>query len=186
MATTTKPRQSAEQRRETVLAAAMEEFAVGGLDGTSTQAIADRAGISQPYLFRLFPTKKALFLGTVERCSRQVARTMEQAVGERTGQDALDAMAGAYGELIANHTNLLMQLQSYAACADPDVRATTRRGFRDIWYTIERLSGADPETVRAFYAQGMLCNVIAAMQLDEVDERWAKLAYPNAGDLPLP
>lgn len=172
-------RQSADQRREAVLAAAVEEFARGGLHGTSTQTIAARAGISQPYLFRLFPTKKALFLAVVARCHRQIVERFERAVGERTGEAALEAMGDAYGELIADRTFLLLQLQSYAACDDEEVRAASRRGFRDIWYTIERLSGLDPQQVRNFYAGGMLLNVVAAMQLEQVDERWARLACPG-------
>jgi AcrR family transcriptional regulator len=56
---------TAGERRERVLEAALTAFAAGGLDGTSTQDIARRAGISQAYLFRLFPTKKALFLAVV-------------------------------------------------------------------------------------------------------------------------
>ncbi len=59
---------SAEERRETVLEAAVVEFAARGLAGTSAEDVARRAGISQPYLFRLFPTKKALFVALVERC----------------------------------------------------------------------------------------------------------------------
>ena len=56
MAVSTK-RKSAEERRESVLDAAFEEFAARGLDGASTEAIAEKAGISQPYVFRLFGTK---------------------------------------------------------------------------------------------------------------------------------
>jgi AcrR family transcriptional regulator len=169
-------RQSAEQRRETVLAAAIEEFARGGLGGTSTQSIAERAGISQPYLFRLFPTKKDLFLAAVERTHRRIVEQFEAAVGDRTGEDALAAMGAAYGELITDRKFLLMQLASYAACDDEQVRAISRRGFRDVWYAAERLSGASPELVQKFYAYGMLWNVVTAMQLDEIPERWAKLA----------
>ena len=55
MATTT--RQTADERREEVLAAAVEEFGRAGFHGASTDAIARRAGISQPYLFRLFGSK---------------------------------------------------------------------------------------------------------------------------------
>ena len=62
----------AAERRELVLDAAVAEFAVHGLAGTSTEDVARRAGISQPYLFRLFPTKKALFLALVDRCFRRV------------------------------------------------------------------------------------------------------------------
>jgi len=171
----TATRQSADQRRAAVLAAATQEFALGGLDGTSTQSIAARAGISQPYLFRLYPNKKTLFIAAVDECYRTLVRRFEDAVGHRSGDEALDAMGDAYGELITDRTFLLLQLQAYAACDDEDVRAATRRGFRDVWYTVERLSGADVDAIRQFYAAGMLWNVITAMQLEDVDERWAQL-----------
>ncbi len=175
-------RVSKDQRREEVLRAAVEAFATGGLHGTSTQTIADAAGISQPYLFRLYPTKKDLFLATVKRCYDRIIETFEESVGDRTGDDALTAMAMAYTSLIADRTFLLLQLQVYASCDDDDVQAVSRRGFRDLWYTIERLSGADADTVRQFYATGMMCNVVTAMRLDAVHERWAELAYPVLPD----
>lgn len=174
-------RQSAEQRRESVLDAAMQEFSKGGLDGTSTETIAERAGISQPYLFRLFPGKKALFIATIARCHKSLSETFEEAVGDLSGEEAFVAMANAYSELIKDRAFLLMQLQSYASCADPEVRTAARKGFRDVWYTIERLSGATPEEISSFYASGMLINVITAMDLSEVDERWATLACSNMG-----
>jgi AcrR family transcriptional regulator len=55
-------RKSADERREEILEIAIEHFAVGGYHGTSTEVIAKEAGISQPYLFRLFRTKRELFL----------------------------------------------------------------------------------------------------------------------------
>jgi AcrR family transcriptional regulator len=176
-------RQTADQRREAVLRAAGEEFAHGGLNGTSTQAIAARAGISQPYLFRLFPNKKTLFIAVLQEAYRQVVVQFEAAVGDATGDAALQAMAETYNQLIADRTFLLLSLQGFAGCDDEDVRNATRRCFRDVWYAVERLSGADPDTVRMFYATGMLCNVVAAMQLDDVDERWAKLASPSGKDM---
>ena len=63
---------SAEERREMVLEAAVAAFALRGMAGTSTEDVARSAGISQPYLFRLFPTKKALFLALVERCHLRI------------------------------------------------------------------------------------------------------------------
>src|ERR1700739_4407802 len=80
--TETKQRMSAVERREMVLEAAVAEFAIHGLAGTSTENVARRAGISQPYLFRLFPTKKALFLALVDRCFRRVQGTLTAAAGE--------------------------------------------------------------------------------------------------------
>jgi AcrR family transcriptional regulator len=172
--TQTGHRMKAGERREAVLAAAVAEFAARGLAGTSTEDVARRAGISQPYLFRLFPTKKALFLALVDRCFQQIAETFETAATGRVGEDALDAMGDAYHRLLEDRTLLLLQLQAYAACDHPDIRAATRDGFKRLWALVERLSGMPYERVVMFFAMGMLMNVAAAMDLPAVDERWTR------------
>jgi len=166
------PRMPAEQRRELVLGEAMAVFAAHGYAGTSTEEVARRAGISQPYLFRLFPTKKALFLALVERCFRRVRDEFAAAAGELTGEEALTAMADAYEVLLDDRILLLMQMQAYAACEDPEIRDATRTGFRKLWEQIERITGLPYQTVVDFFAVGMLMNVAAAMNLPEVDGRW--------------
>jgi AcrR family transcriptional regulator len=163
---------SADERRETVLEAALIEFAARGLDGTSTEDVARRAGISQPYLFRLFPTKKALFLALVERCFQRVAEAFTAAAADRVGEEALEAMGDAYEQLLDNRTLLLLQMHAYAACDDPDIRTATRAGFRALWMLVERLTGLPFDRVIQFFAMGMLMNVAAAMDLPAVDERW--------------
>ena len=172
--TQTGQRMKAGERREMVLAAAVAEFGAHGLAGTSTEDVARAAGISQPYLFRLFPTKKALFLALVDRCFRQVAATFEAAAADRVGDDALEAMGDAYHELLQDRTLLLLQLQAYAACDDPEIRDATRTGFKHLWALVERLSGLPYERVVMFFAMGMLMNVAAAMDLPTVDERWTR------------
>jgi AcrR family transcriptional regulator len=172
--TQTGQRMKAGERRESVLAAAVTEFAARGLAGTSTEDVARRAGISQPYLFRLFPTKKALFLALVDRCFRQVAAAFEAAAADRVGDDALEAMGDAYDQLLQDRTLLLLQLQAYAACDDPEIRDATRTGFKQLWALVERLSGLPYERVVMFFAMGMLMNVAAAMDLPAVDERWTR------------
>src|SRR3989475_10301618 len=74
-------RHTAEQRREEVLAAAVAEFAIHGLHGTSTEMIAKRIGISQPYIFRLFPSKKDLFLAAIDQCFDRVEAAFRNAAG---------------------------------------------------------------------------------------------------------
>ncbi|MFD0070777.1 TetR/AcrR family transcriptional regulator, partial [Streptomyces sp. NPDC127574] len=109
-------RMSAEERRESVIRAAMSEFARGGYYGTSTEAIAKRVGVSQPYLFRLFPGKKAIFLAAAERCMELARNTMEEASEGLEGEEALHSMANAYVKVIAEHPErLLMQMQMYVA-----------------------------------------------------------------------
>ena len=82
-------RQTAEERREAVLASATREFARKGLHGASTDAIAKAAGISQPYLFRLFGTKKELYLATSARKMEETYQVFERASRGKTGQEAL-------------------------------------------------------------------------------------------------
>jgi AcrR family transcriptional regulator len=171
--TQTGTRMSAGERRELVLEAAVTQFAARGLAGTSTEDVARAAGISQPYLFRLFPTKKALFLALVNRCFQRVADAFTAAAGDKTGEQALEAMGDAYHRLLEDRTLLLLQMQAYAACEDPDIRAATRAGYKRLWALVERLSGMPYDTVVSFFAMGMLMNVAAAMDLPAIDERWA-------------
>ena len=165
-------RMPAAERRELVLEAAMTDFAVGGLAGTSTEDVARRAGISQPYLFRLFPTKKALFIELIGRCFQRVKDTFTAAADGLTGEEALVAMGDAYELLLEDRTLLQLQMQCYAACHDPEVGDATRAGFKGLWELTERLTGLPFQTVVDFFAIGMLMNVAAAMDLPAVDERW--------------
>src|ERR1700745_3451291 len=105
-----KTRQTAEQRRETLLEAAMIEFGLKGLHGTSTDDIARRAGISQPYLFRLFRTKQELFLATVDRCFRTTEQTFRDAAVGDSPEERLHSMGYAYCEMLADRPKLMMQM----------------------------------------------------------------------------
>jgi|ERR1700722_991673 AcrR family transcriptional regulator len=162
----------AAERRELVLDVALAEFAARGMFGTSTEDVARQAGISQPYLFRLFPTKKALFIALIARCFQRVEDTFLAAAGDRTGDEALEAMANAYTELLDDRTLLLVQMQAYAACDDPEIRTATRAAFKHLWEMSERVTGLPYQTIVDFFAVGMLMNVAAAMDLPAVDERW--------------
>ena len=113
-------RMSAEERREAILEAARGEFASTGYHGTSTETIAERAGISQPYLFRLFGTKKELFLASVRRCFRETLETFQRAAEGKRGEEALHAMGEAYLALLEDRSRLMAQMQAYASCDDPE------------------------------------------------------------------
>jgi AcrR family transcriptional regulator len=168
-------RQTAAARREALLEAAAAEFARKGLEGASTDAIARAAGISQPYLFRLFGTKKQLFIAVAEKCFADTLELFRTAAEGRTGEDALVAMGSAYIEMIRTDRDRLRgQLQTYAACDDPDVQAVVRRGYGDLVEYVRRASAADQERVLRFFAKGMLLNVVAAMNLLDAPEPWAR------------
>ena len=170
MATTV--RQTAEERREAVLIAASREFARKGLDGASTDAIARAAGISQPYLFRLFRTKKELYLATTARKLEETYQVFERASRGKSGEEALRAMGDAYLELVEDRDRLQLMLHCFADCDDPDIREAVRSVWCDLVDLVERASGEPPEVVSAFFAKGMLLNVLNAMQLFEHPTPW--------------
>jgi len=160
---------SADQRREAVLQAAMIEFGLSGYNGASTEAIARRVGVSQPYLFRLFPSKKAIFMASVERCFDRVQSLFEQSAEGLTGEAAFQAMGAAYNGLLDDREVLQMQLQVWAsACHDEDVRDATRRRMGGLFATAQRATGGDDERVTEFLSRGMLLNVMAAMDIARI------------------
>jgi hypothetical protein len=69
---------------------------------------------------------------------------------------------------------LLAQMQAYVACEDPEVRDFVRAGFKRLYAFVRDASGAPPDELQQFFAIGMLMNVVAAMELDRVRERWAR------------
>jgi AcrR family transcriptional regulator len=173
--TSTTTRQTAAARREAVVAAATVEFARKGLEGASTDAIARKAGISQPYLFRLFGTKKELFIAVAQECFATTLELFQDAAAGKTGEAALEAMGAAYVGMISNDRDRLRgQLQTYAACDDPEIGAVVRRGYGDLVEYVRRASGVDSRRLSQFFAKGMLLNVIAAMNLLDASEPWAK------------
>jgi len=183
---TTRTLSTADERRESILAAAERVFAARGLHGTPTMEIANEAGISQAYLFRLFPTKIELFIALAERCNDRIYQAFaDAAAAAKAAADpnVLTAMGRAYIGLLADRTLLLNQLQAHAASDNPEIRAQMRRGFARLVELVERESGADAEQVRRFFAHGMLLNVLTAMGAEDVDEHWAHvLLEPPAND----
>jgi AcrR family transcriptional regulator len=177
-------RMSAVERRADVLRAAVGPFAKGGYHGTSTEDVARAAGISQPYLFRLFPTKKELFLALVAHGFGRVREAFVQAVGDRTGEDAMHAMAEAYSELLRDRDELMLQMHFYGACDDEEIAEATRYEFGRLWREVARLSGADDEEMQKFFATGMLMNVIASMDATSHSSAWIKACLPPAWLLP--
>lgn len=171
-------RMTGQQRREQVLAVAEQEFAAAGLHGTSTETIARRADITQAYVFRLFGTKKQLFLACVDAAFERMTVALLAAAGGTTGIESLSAMGREYNAMLADRTTLLLQLQGIAAAAagDAEVREAVRASFGRLWQTVADTARLDPVTVKAFLAFGMLLNTSAALELADVDEQWARQA----------
>ena len=169
MTVTAKPRSSSDERREQVIAAAVKEFAAHGYHATSTAAIAKRAGISQPYIYALFPNKRELFLAVDRHVVDRIRSAfVEAARGHATSEQRLEAMGQAYIGLLADRDEIRFQMQAHAAAGDPELGDAIRRDFTGLWEDVRRASGASDDEVRDFMAKGMLLNVAASLEL--VDE----------------
>ena len=196
MATTSSktPRQRvpAAERRDSLIDAAVHEFAHGGLHGTPVDRIARNVGVAQPYVFSLFGSKRELFLAAVERGFELVAQTFTKAAEEFDPATApedmtvLSAMGVAYVELLAsNRDSLMLQLHSYAACDDPEIRDHVRAWYARLVAHAQRISGAEAEEIDEFFRYGMWLNVAAAMGVEDLSAgcEWMR-AEAEAGPAP--
>jgi len=184
---------SAERRREQVVRVAIAEFARGGYSGTSTETIARGAGVSQPYLFRLFGDKSALYAQCVEQAFAETEAALRDAAAGRAGAAAIAAMGRRYRQLLTDTTSMRFQLQMYAgAVGDERHRRIAREEKAKLFRFITSIEGVDAAMATDFLATGMLLNVLAALGIDYSPDReklpaalaaWAHRATrPAAGD----
>ena len=172
---TTRTLSTADERRESVLAAALPIFAEQGFRAASTVGIAEAAGISQAYLFRLFPTKTELFVAVYDQVRARIVGILARAADEAGNDEVLGAMGHAYGEMLENERDLLqIQLQAQAVAGEPRIAKAAQQMFGDIYTLTSERSGADEEELRAWFAQGMLMNVMAAVGAPELEARWSQ------------
>jgi AcrR family transcriptional regulator len=163
-------RMSAEDRRELVLAAATRAFARTGYAATSTDAVAREAGVSQPYVVRIFGTKLDLFLEVFERSVTRVRTAFEDVLDEGPfdpeSDDDWARMGLAYSELLRDRDFLQVMMHGFSAGGVDEIAAAARRCMGEVFATIRR-TGCDDERARDFVAYGMLLNVMLSMRAPE-------------------
>ena len=160
-------RLSAQERRADLLEAAVVEFAGSGYHGTRTADIAARAGVSQPYVYALFPDKRALFLACHDWTTERIKEALEKASADLSGDDDMEqALDRAYQVLFDERPHqVLFQVQAHAAAtADPAIKEPVRRRFIELVELSER-NGAPRELVLRHVARAMLGNVALALDL---------------------
>ena len=159
-------RMPADERRALILEAATRAFAAGGYAGTSTDTVAKEAGVSQPYVVRMFGTKLDLFLAvygrTCERIEHAFRTVLEERPFDPTSEDDKHRMGHAYTELLADSDFLHVLMHGFSAGGVPAIGAAAREGMGRIAATLGE-TGWSPETVRDFIAHGMLLNVLLTM-----------------------
>lgn len=158
MVTSTEPaaRMTGAQRRDQILAAARRVFAQGGV-GASTDDVARAAGVSQPYVVRLFGTKRALLVETYRQACQEILAAMSAVPA---GPQADKQMALAYTLLLDDRDLLRLVVLGFNGGVDPEVSALARTTLGETFRLFRERTGADPDAARTFVAQGMLINVL--------------------------
>lgn len=177
-------RSTADARRATVVACAVRVFARRGFHSTPVTAVAEAAGISQAYVFRLFPSKVELFVAALEHCYALVRAELTAGasrVPDGSPQEVLRAMTEAYAGLVTERDLLMLQVHAQSAGDVPEIRAAIRRGYGSVVEHARALSAGDDAGVQRFLALGQLCHVVVAAGLEDVDAEWARLV---TGDVP--
>jgi AcrR family transcriptional regulator len=167
-------RMNADERRELVVAAATRAFARGGYAGTSTDAVAKEAGVSQPYVVRIFGTKLQLFIEVLAEACAAVRATFQEVIDEQPFDPESDEdwgrLAMAYTVLLRDRDLLMVMMHGFAAGATDEIAECARAGMASIYLTVEA-TGCTPERAQEFFAQGMLLNVMLSMRAEQhIDE----------------
>ncbi|MFG3525060.1 TetR/AcrR family transcriptional regulator [Nocardia nova] len=175
-------------RRDTVVDAAITEFARTGYHGTPISTVAATAEISPAYVFKLFPSKVALFVAALERCFELIERAVSAGAARADGaspERILHEMGGAYAELITDKSLIMLQVHAQSVADIPEIGAAMRTGLGRVTDLAKQRSGAEDADVQRFMAFGQLCHLITTLGLDGDDSAWAAILtagirHPNA------
>lgn len=173
---------TAELRKPLVATSALQEFARGGLHGATIADVARAAKISPAYVLKLFPRKELLFVAALEECFAQVVAALQagaEACQEEDAEAVLFAMGGAYADLVADRTLLMLQVHAQSVADIPEIGEALRDGLARVTDLAKTLSGATDDAVQHFMAYGQLCHLIVTARIDEIPEPWAMLLSRN-------
>ncbi|MGC9538242.1 TetR/AcrR family transcriptional regulator [Streptomyces sp. UG1] len=177
METRTRQRSTAEERRATVMRTAIRTFAERGYYGTSTMDVAKAAGISQGYLYRLFKDKETLFAALVDYCSarlRESAAAAAASVQSTDPEEVLKALTTSYDEVIADRDVLMILMHAQCSASEPVIGDAVRTCYAKQVEYVRAVSGASDEQIRRYFADGLLSNVLVAIDATTLDAPWAR------------
>jgi TetR/AcrR family transcriptional regulator len=159
-------RMRSEDRRELILEAATAVFGEHGYEGATTDRVAKAAGVSQPYVVRMFGSKEQLFLDVLHRALDRLLAAFRAAIpGDR---DTLShRLAFAYVDLLDDRGVLLALMHSFVLGSDPVIGKAARKGFLEVYALLRHEAGIEAEEVRLFLANGMLLNTMVAIRMSD-------------------
>lgn len=166
--TTAIPRMKSEDRRELILAAATTVFGESGYVGATTDQIAQTAGVSQPYVVRMFGTKQKLFLEVLHRALRHLMSTFRFELSRTSDEPLHQRLGVAYARMSGDQSGLLLCLMhAFVLGGDPEIGEAARWGFLEVYTLLRDEAGFDAEEATRFLAYGMLMNTLIGVRMNE-------------------
>jgi TetR/AcrR family transcriptional regulator len=163
-------RMGSDERRELVLKAATSVFGQRGYSGTTTDAVAAAAGVSQPYVVRIFGTKEKLFLAVLQRALELLLTAFRTALSNDSEVPVERRVSLAYVDLLRDRGLLLSLMHGFVLGTEPEIGRVARSGFLDVYRFLKNEAGFTPAVASDFLAHGMLMNTLVGLRMtDEFD-----------------
>ena len=161
---------ASDDRRVLVLAAATAVFGQRGYAGTTTDQVAIAAGVSQPYVVRMFGTKEKLFLAVLHRALDTLMAAFHRALAEKSDIPVHERMGLAYADLLSDRGLLLSLMHGFVLGSDPEIGRTARYGFLEVYKFLKDEVRLTPAEASDFLAHGMMLNTLVGLRMtDEYD-----------------
>lgn len=166
-------RDTSANRKTDIISSAIEVFADTGYYRATTAQVAERAKISQPYIFRFFPTKEALLLNALEVSWSRIIESFRRVVESATPEQLEKGLIEAYEEILEGYRNeVLLQMQGLTI-QEEKIQEAMRNGFKEVQQMVLdafRNAGIEDAEQRTmlFLARGMLCNIAEAIHMPEL------------------
>ena len=163
------PRMKAEDRRELIIEHATAVFGDYGYYGTTTDQIARAAGVSQPYVVRMFGTKEKLFVEVLNRALTLLMEAFRGALAAEDGQPLMRRLGLSYVGLLAHRGLLLSLMHAFVLGSDPVIGEKARSGFLEVYEFLRTEAGMTSDEAGAFLAGGMLSNTMIGLRMTDMD-----------------
>ncbi|MFT4230721.1 MAG: TetR/AcrR family transcriptional regulator [Microbacterium sp.] len=176
------------ERREQILRAALAVFGARGYDGATTDEVAKAAGVSQPYVVRLFGSKESLFLAAIDAALDELLEVFAEALAADGDLPISKRVGQAYVDLLRVRGLHQTLSHAYLLGSHPVIGPAARGGFAKVWRFFREECGFDVEEARSFMAEGMLINTMIGMRLvddygdDESVGEMFRSCFPSALD----
>ncbi len=166
-----RPRQiPVEEQRERVLAAATRVFVAEGLDGATSERIAEVSGVGRPSVYQMFGSKNDVFLAALDRALNrmfELTRRSFMATAHYRGRKQAKANVAAYFQMVMEEPDTFRLLRLADRAGDTTTREKAqaiRRRMQDALATYIRTTWEGFQDIDSKDADLGACLIVATVE----------------------